>query len=524
MFLQIGSIVKDDESNEYILDNIIGQGGFGYIFKTHRVSDNAVFAVKTTFPSFDNSSSAESFRNEIRSATKVRGENVIHYEFVHDGEQFPDLPPYIIMDYADGGTIRTFMEERCRENKQLEAPELIQCFKQLACGMKEVNAVLVHRDIKPENILMCGSKWKISDFGLAKAAEAHTRSKTFKGWGTSLYMAPEAWDYSENTIQMDIYAMGIVFYELATLHYPYAPLPQSDEECREAHLLKAAERVEQFNPNLPPNLISIINRMLAKRPNERFASWSEILQLLDQHKEPVSDVDKIVWSAIAYKNAEDANHQKRESMALQEKKTKSDFCKLVFSQTENEIISIFEELVHKYNAQYGGHEQMTIFSEHHSEERFSWKIRFSKERTIAINMEAILRENFQRELPPNPFIDEYEESFIGYRKPRTENYIPQYRRKKILAWGKVVNEGKHGFNILLVESDGLYGDWLIMQNKNNLSLCIQGREKREPFAFEFDELEKEISYIDVTHDYRSEFKSFDKQSFITLIQQLMFIH
>lgn len=522
MFLQVGSTVRDNEGREYVLDNIIGEGGFGYVFKAHRTTDRAVFAVKTTFPSFINLSSASTFQNEIRSAVKIRGENVVRYEFVHDGAKFPDFPPYIIMEYANGGTLRSFLEERRQKNVQLEIPEMVRCFKQLARGMEEINKVLVHRDIKPENILLCGNIWKISDFGLSKTAEERTRSKTFKGWGTTLYMAPEAWNYGKNTIQMDIYAMGIAFYELATLHYPYAPIPHSVEECRDAHLLKAVERAEHFNPKLAPNLISIINRMLAKRSGERFANWSEILQLLDQQTEPISDVDKIVWSAIAYKNAEDANRQKSESAALQRKKEKSDFCKLIFSQAENEIEFIFAEFAEKYNAQYGGQEKITILPKRYSEERFSWEMRFSDDKGITIDIEAILKDNFQRELPPNPFAGEYDELHMGYRKPRTENYIPQYRKRNILAWGRVVNRKEHGFNILLLDSDELYGEWLIMQNKNNLSLFSPGKERKEPFAFKLDELQKEITSIDVTHSYRSEFTAFDKRSFIELIQQLIF--
>lgn len=108
MFLQVGSTVRDNEGREYVLDNIIGEGGFGYVFKAHRTTDRAVFAVKTTFPSFINLSSASTFQNEIRSAVKIRGENVVRYEFVHDGAKFPDFPAYIIMEYANGGTLRFF--------------------------------------------------------------------------------------------------------------------------------------------------------------------------------------------------------------------------------------------------------------------------------------------------------------------------------------------------------------------------------------------------------------------------------
>lgn len=522
MLLNIGSIIQDDKSNKYILDDVIGQGGFGYVYKAHRINDNSIFAVKTTFPSFGDSSSADAFRNEIRSAARIRGKNVIRYEYVHDGETFPGLPPYIIMEYADGGTLRSVLMQLSQNHKMVETAVLIDCFKQLALGMDEVDRTLVHRDIKPDNILICGNTWKVSDFGLAKIATEGTRTMTFKGAGTPLYMAPEAWDFSKNTIQMDIYSMGIIFYQLATLHYPYNPFPQSNEECRDAHMYRAITRIEQFNSALPQSLISLINRMLMKKANQRFDNWGEILQLLDQQTGPVTAVDQIVQSAIAYKNAEDISRQNEESAIRQKQKKKSDFCKLVLSQAENEVISLLEEFAEKYNAQYAGCEKIVLSKEKYSDERFTWEMRISQTKVITIEMEAILKENFRRNLPPDPFADLYDEPYAFHRTPRTENYIPQYRQKNILAWGKVSNQNNLGFNILLIECDDLYGDWLIMQNKNNLSLLVAGKERKEPFAFELQELPKEIINVQATHSYRSNFESFSIDSFVKLINQLAF--
>lgn len=522
MLLNIGSTIQDDKNNKYILDDIIGQGGFGYVYKAHRIDDNSIFAVKTTFPSFGDSSSADAFKNEIRSAAKIRGENVIRYEYVHDGEIFPGFPPYIIMEYADGGTLRSALEQLSRNHKMVENAALIDCFKQLAHGMDEVNRVLVHRDIKPDNILLCGNTWKISDFGLAKIAVEGTRTMTFKGAGTPLYMAPEAWDFSKNTVQMDIYSMGIIFYQLATLHYPYNPFPHSRDECRDAHMYRAITRADQFNSALPQSLISLINRMLTKKATQRFCSWSEILQLLDQQTDPVSAVDQIVQSAIAYKNAEDVSQQNQESAIRQKQKEKSDFCKLVLSQAENEIILLLEEFTEKYNTQYAGHEKILLSKKIISEERFFWEMRISQTKAITIEMEAILKENFRRKLPPNPFADLYDEPYAFQRTSRTENYIPQYRQKNILAWAKVSNQKSLGFNILLIENDGLYGDWLIMHNKNNFSFCAAGMERKEPFAFELIELPKEIVNVQATHLYRSEFEAFSGESFVKLINLLAY--
>ena len=282
MILNIGSKLMDGDKRKYILDDIIGQGGFGYVYKAHREDDGNIFAIKTTLPSFFDKSSEIAFKNEIQAALKVSGDNVIRYEFAHTGEKYPELPLYIIMEYADNGTLRDILNQRKRTNSFYSTEELFGIFRQLANGMSDINSLLVHRDIKPENILLCGSVLKITDFGLSKVAVEKTRTITFKGGGTPLYMSPEAWDYSKNTIQMDIYSMGIIFYELAALEYPYSPMPRTQEDAKNLHLYSPIQNITNFNSRLDPKITSIINRMLEKVSKKRFKSWTEIIQSLEQ--------------------------------------------------------------------------------------------------------------------------------------------------------------------------------------------------------------------------------------------------
>ena len=169
MFLNIGSAVNDSKGNKYVLVDNIGKGGFGYVFKAVRQADNGVFAVKAALPSFRSEEDSLSFQNEIVTALRVQGENVIRYEYVHTGNEFKELPPYIIMEYADGGTLNSIIRDENDEYYDNET--LTKFFLQLSYGMKAVNKVLVHRDIMPENILITQCTFKISDFGLAKIAD-----------------------------------------------------------------------------------------------------------------------------------------------------------------------------------------------------------------------------------------------------------------------------------------------------------------------------------------------------------------
>ena len=92
---------------------------------------------------------------------------------------------------------------------------------QLVDGIEAINAKMLHRDLKPDNILIGADGLKIGDFGLSKIVGAATRSRTFKGGQHILYMAPEGWKQETNQIQIDMYSMGIIFFEIASLAFPY---------------------------------------------------------------------------------------------------------------------------------------------------------------------------------------------------------------------------------------------------------------------------------------------------------------
>lgn len=515
MLLNTGDVVLDGEKRKYFLDEVVGQGGFGYVFKAHRENDGLLFAVKTTLPSFIDTEFKDSFKNEINTATKISGENIIKYEYTHDGDKYKEMPPYIIMEYADEGTLRDFMNVH---QEFYSEKELVGIYCQLAKGMQEINKVFVHRDIKPENILICGGKLKISDFGLSKIAAENTRTMTFKGGGTPLYMAPEAWDYSKNTIQMDIYSMGIIFYELATNKYPYIPFPKSQEQAKEHHLYTPIQKISSIKPNLSQSLISVINRMLEKDIRKRFSNWQEITEALKQTSNADYFLDEIVKSAVAAKNESTQIRQQQESERKRREKEKISFCKLVQSQFHNDIILLLEEYVNKVNTSYAGDDKIEIQCNENTfgvKEKLNCKIIASDHSFVNITFEIVLKENYTRRVPINTF------PFDNPGKMNTEHYIPQYKGKNILGWGEINNASSLGYNILLVENENIYGNWIIMDNKNNFSYGTD-KERKEPFAFSLLDLPKEIDLVQMTHIYRTEFKDFKENEFAKMINTLLF--
>src|SRR5690606_9381868 len=125
---------------------------------------------------------------------------------------------------------------------------------QLSEGMRSINEHLVHRDIKLENILIRDGILKIADVGISKPVNEGTRQITFKGAGSVKYTAPERWRNETNTIQNDIYSMGIVFYELATLQHPFDVASEDAYSWQQAHFFQNAKPIKEINANIPNGL------------------------------------------------------------------------------------------------------------------------------------------------------------------------------------------------------------------------------------------------------------------------------
>lgn len=502
MIITIGSKIRDGDGNQYVLDDLLGSGGFGNVYKAHRESNNAIFAVKILLSSFGSQDSMLAFQNEIHQTVMVSSDHVIKYVYAHDGMKFAEYPPYIIMEYADGGTLTKFIEQQKKTGKPFENNFLVEAFLQLAEGMKEISKTLVHRDIKPDNILISNGQLKISDFGLSKLSGENTRTLTFKGYGTAKYVAPEAWDNDKNTIQMDIYSMGIVFYEFSTLHYPYSVSDGSDIlSCRNAHLFESAKNPASINSRLPASLVSIIVRMLEKPTQRRFSNWDDIIAALKTQSLPDDNLSHIVESAMKNRNEVDLILQEQLAQKKKQEQEKNDFCRLIYSQFDSTILEPIRELIARFNTQYSGTSKIRLAPDngYQGGTHFLQTIYTPSKESIFIEMEAILAENHLRKVPVDRvFRDE------GYR---TINYIPQCDSRDILAWGQVADFSGMGFNLLLLKADAqIYGDWFILRNTNS---GLSRSQRVEPFGFKLDELPKEIELIHSMHIYNSEIKPLD---------------
>lgn len=282
MDLRPGDIVFGPiDTDQYKIIRLIGSGSFGFVYETHD-NHGTIYALKTITTGWLNNDALQSLLNEGHLATEIQNENVLRIYYFHDGKQYPNLPPYMLMEFANGGNLDNLLSNKKAQCKYFESNELLALFTQLASGMKAINEKLVHRDIKPDNILIKNSMLKIADFGLSKVVGAATRTQTFKGINHIKYCAPEAWRLDKNLPAMDMYSMGIVFYEMATLQHPYKLEETGNllEAWKNAHLFQVPADPRKINNSINLGIAQVIMKMIAKRPQDRYVSWDEVIQRL----------------------------------------------------------------------------------------------------------------------------------------------------------------------------------------------------------------------------------------------------
>ena len=459
-----------------------------------------------TFPSAEE---YQVFQNELLSASEVSSPYVIHYEYLHDGTIFVDMPPYIIMDYAPDGTLETLIDIRRKDYSFFTNSELKDMMLQLSYGMQAINEKLVHRDIKPQNVLVNAAKLQIADFGLAKYSEATTREITFKGYGTAPYCAPEVWKRETNSIQMDIYSMGIVFYELATLDYPYNI---SNSDYSKAHLFESIIPPNNFNNNLSPTLVSVINKMLQKPRSKRFSNWNDIISFLNSDTKlssKDSSILSLVQANVAMQNATDSAIQKKQAEEAIQKEEKETLCKNIMFHLKNEVLDKIKEYSDLFNLQYASgkivlHDQS--FNINSKTNKVT--LRMPNMQTITISLEIIFPEDFTN-------INRYATNGSLRIPTSMKAPLPTCNHKRVLAWGKIEDNFNHGYNILLLDnSQDEYGDWYILYNNNSgLSRTL----RTQPFAFNYDELPRELTLINATHIYTSQVENYNFDRFQELI-------
>ncbi|WP_347978841.1 Stk1 family PASTA domain-containing Ser/Thr kinase [Microbacterium sp. ProA8] len=211
------------------------------------------------------------FIQEARAAARLADPNVVN---VFDQGQDGDMA-YLVMEYLPGITLR----ELLREQRRLTVPQAISILDAVLSGLAAAHkAGIVHRDVKPENVLLAeDGRIKIGDFGLARATTANTASGA-QLLGTIAYLAPELVTRGTADARSDIYAIGIMLYEMLTGEQPYKG--EQPMQIAFQHATDSVPRPSVKNPGVPEPLDELVLWATEKSPDERPLDAREMLQRL----------------------------------------------------------------------------------------------------------------------------------------------------------------------------------------------------------------------------------------------------
>lgn len=266
----------------YEIQEILGHGAFGTVFRALDDKLQRVVAIKVLAPDLASTSTARKrFLREAQAAAAVRHENVVS---IHGVEEAPI--PHLVMEYVPGTTL----QKRLEEQGPFDLCEVLRIGTQIAEGLSAAHARgLVHRDIKPGNILLESGpreRVKITDFGLARAADDASVTQTGIIAGTPMFMAPEQARGEKLDQRSDLFSFGSVLYQMVTGQSPFrAPTSL-------AALRRVAEEmprpIQEIVPAAPTWLCWIISRLHAKNPAERYQSSEEVAVLLARCRDEIA--------------------------------------------------------------------------------------------------------------------------------------------------------------------------------------------------------------------------------------------
>ncbi len=258
-------------ANRYDILSLIGQGGMADVYKANDTILNRVVAIKILRDKLSNDAmTLVRFQREASAASRLSHPNVVD---IYDVGESEDMH-YIVMEYIRGRTLKQMIAQR----GSLSVSESIHIMMQLTSAISHAHSHhIIHRDIKPQNVLVKDDGTvKITDFGIAIANDAVQLTVNNAVMGSAHYLAPETAQGKDASEQVDIYSLGIVFYELLTGDVPFSG--KTPTEIAVKHLRQPIPYVRDFNQQIPQSVENIILKATAKNPEQRYKTAELMLE------------------------------------------------------------------------------------------------------------------------------------------------------------------------------------------------------------------------------------------------------
>ena len=277
-------------ADRYELKELIGQGGMADVYLAYDDILKREVAVKILRSSLTGDPIyITRFHREARAAAALCHRNIVE---IYDVGEEDDLY-YIVMEYVRGQTLKELINKR----GALHYVEAVDIMKQVASATALAHSMgIVHRDLKPQNILVTDSGIvKIADFGIASIQSLSQVTQTDTIMGSLHYLAPEIARGEKATPQSDIYALGVLFYELLRGDVPFNG--ESPVNIALKHMRDEIPSVRAYNPAIPQSVENIIIKATAKNTNNRYQCADDMLDDLDTCLERLAE-EKLTFDQV----------------------------------------------------------------------------------------------------------------------------------------------------------------------------------------------------------------------------------
>ncbi len=290
----------------YTIERELGGGGMSRVFTATETALQRTVVIKVVAPELLQGLSAERFAREVKLAARLQQANIV--PLLHAGDAAG--VPYYTMPFVDGLSLRARLSTGA-----IPPSEALHILRDIAKALAYAHSQgVVHRDIKPENVLLSGGTAMVTDFGIAKAltvsrtveqpgveTSGATLTTAGSSLGTPAYMAPEQAVGTTADHRADVYAWGVLAYEMLAGAHPFAGRT-TPQQLITAHLTEAPTPLASRNALVHPSLARVVMQSLEKDPVARPSSAAELLAALDSAHTPVDSQDKpalAAWSRTA---------------------------------------------------------------------------------------------------------------------------------------------------------------------------------------------------------------------------------
>jgi len=261
-------------AGRYQIVSQLGAGGMAHVYQARDVHLQRLVGIKLLRSDYMREASfRDRFLHEARSAANLVHPNIVTlYDFAHDGPRV-----FMVMEYVEGTDLKSLL----RRQGTLSVKTAVDLMVQICAGVGYAHrAGLIHCDLKPQNILISGDgRAKITDFGIARALSTIQREEEHDVvWGSPQYFSPEQAAGAPPSPASDVYALGIVLFEMLTGRLPFEA--DDPDELAQLHLSALPPSPRTLNPTIPPSLEQIVLKVLAKEPSARYRSADQFGRVL----------------------------------------------------------------------------------------------------------------------------------------------------------------------------------------------------------------------------------------------------